>query len=203
MKHAAVLCSCIVAVLLSVAWIGRVREGREALAASDAALARGEAQGAILHAQIAASARCPTCTTSEQGFERLERIAKEAETRGDDVTAFAALRATRAALFQRVGFRDPQNERVDSDIARLAHRLGSSAVAAGAPVTPAATEARFRASIIRVALPTAATYAVTGLGALAFLGALVRIFLRGQALRSDFGLATVGAALTLAGVLVF
>ena len=85
-------------VAIGIAWAGRVAEGRRALADADSALERGDATEAIFAARIAGEARCPGCTAPDEGFARLEKIARAAEARGDDTTAFAAWRATRAAL---------------------------------------------------------------------------------------------------------
>ena len=91
------------AIVLAIAWSGRSGEGRRALAECEAALVRGDAIDAILAARVAAEARCPTCSAPDEALAKLEQIAKNAEARGDDVTAFAAWRAERAALIAASG----------------------------------------------------------------------------------------------------
>ena len=83
--------------MLVASWAVRVAEGRRSMLESDAAVARGDALEAILAARAAAEARCPFCTAPDRGFQRLEAIAKEAESRGDEWTAFASFRAMCAA----------------------------------------------------------------------------------------------------------
>src|SRR5687768_5031256 len=85
-----------VAVIVT-AWIARASEGRRALAECDGALFRKDVVEAIVFARAAAEARCPLCSAPDLGYARLYAIAKEAETRGDDITAIAAWRAVRAA----------------------------------------------------------------------------------------------------------
>src|SRR5690606_16604552 len=82
---------------LSVAWWMRAVEGERALADADAAIAAGDALEAIARARAAAEARCPGCGSPAAGYARLTTIARDAEARADDGTAFAAWRAVRAA----------------------------------------------------------------------------------------------------------
>jgi hypothetical protein len=88
-------------VLLTVALIAAVlvHRGREALLASDAALARGDVAHAIVFAERAAQARLPFSPYPEAGYARLFAIADQRATESDDATARdaygAALRAAR------------------------------------------------------------------------------------------------------------
>jgi hypothetical protein len=191
---------------LAVAWAGRVSEGRRALADADAALARGDTAEAILGARIAAEARCPACSAPDEGFTRLEKIAKDAEARGDDATAFAAWRATRSALLATsvTSTSSARRTRADNEIARFAHRLDAAAVAAGALPTPAATEERVRATLTESDVPAGTTFALVGLGAIVFLAAAARFaFAKAERSRVDLGLAATGAAVAVAGALLF
>ena len=191
---------------LAVAWAGRAAEGRRALVDADAALARGDLLEAILSSRIAAEARCPGCGAPDEGFARLEKIARDAEARGDDATAFAAWRAARAALLTTAVSSTASARRVhaDAEVARFAHRIDAAAVAAGANPTPAASEERLRATLSETDLPGGATFALVGLGGLVFLVAGAR-FAMSKAARStaDLGLAVAGAAVATVGALLF
>jgi hypothetical protein len=193
-------------VAIGVAWAGRIAEGRRALADADSALERGDATEAILAARIAGEARCPGCTAPDEGFARLEKIARDAEARGDDATAFAAWRATRAALLATAVASTTSTRRAhaDAEIARFAHRIDAAAVAAGATPTPAAAEDRVRAALTESDVPGAATFALIGLGGIVFLAAGAR-FATSKTKRSvtELGLALAGAAIAAAGALLF
>lgn len=194
-------------VVLAIAWIGLASEGKRALVECDAALARGELVDAILAARIAAEARCPTCSATEEGLGKLERIAKDAEARGDDSTAFAAWRGVRAALLGTSSFTATSERRTHAEVevARFAHRMDAAAVAAGASPTPAAAEDRLRAAMAVNELPSGTTFALVGLGGIAFLIAAIR-FARGRlpgAGRADLALAAAGMAIAVAGALLF
>ena len=200
------LLALVAAAVLAMAWRGRAAEGQRALALADAALSRGDTSEALLSARIAAEARCPGCAAPDQGFARLEKIAKDAEARGDDTTAFAAWRATRSALLATSVTRTASARRThaDNEIARFAHRLDAAAVAAGAPPTAAATEERVRGALATHDVPGGATFAVVGLGGLVFLAAAARFATaRGERGRGELGLAAAGAALAAAGALLF
>ncbi|MDB5216395.1 MAG: hypothetical protein JWO86_4322 [Myxococcaceae bacterium] len=193
-------------VAIGVAWAGRIAEGRRALAEADSALERGDVTEAILAARIAGEARCPGCTAPDEGFARLEKIARDAEARGDDATAFAAWRATRAALLATAVASTTSTRRAhaDAEIARFAHRIDAAAVAAGATPTPAAAEDRVRAALNESDVPGAATFALIGLGGIVFLAAGAR-FATSKTKRSvtELGLALAGAAVAAAGALLF
>ena len=201
----------LVALALGVAWAGRAAEGRRALADSDAALSRGDTTDAILSARIAAEARCPSCSAPEQGFAKLEKIARDAEARGDDTTAFAAWRATRAALLATSvnGTTSAQRQHADVEIARFAHRIDAAAAAAGAAPTPAAAEDRLRAALAENDIPSGTTIALVSLGGLVFLAAAARFAMAtldkagARASLAPLAVAAAGAALAAAGALLF
>ncbi|MDB4935451.1 MAG: hypothetical protein JWP87_2423 [Labilithrix sp.] len=192
--------------IVAIAWAGRVSEGRKALVEADAALARGDLTDAILASRIAAEARCPGCTAPDEGYAKLAKIAEDAEARGDDVTAFAAWRATRAALLATAvtTTSSAQRTHADIEIARFAHRIDAAAVAAGATPTPAAAEERVRATLTETDVPGGETYALVGLGAVVFLAASARFALV-KARRSgvDLALAAAGALTAVAGAALF
>lgn len=203
---AVLVVALVVLATLAVAWAGRASEGRRALADADAALSRGDTADAILAARVAAEARCPACTAPEGGFARLEKIAKDAEARGDDATAFAAWRATRSALLATTvtGGTSSRRAHADNELARFAHRLDAAAVAAGAAPTPAATEERVRATLAENEVPSGTSFALVGVGGLVFLVAAARFAMaKAQRSRADLGLAAAGAVLAAAGALLF
>ena len=190
---------------LAIAWAGRVSEGQKALTDSDAALARGDTAEAILSARIAAEARCPGCSAPDLGFAKLEKIARDAEARGDDTTAFGAWCAARAAILASsvLSTSSARRAHADLEVARFAHRLDSAAVAAGAPPTPAAAEEKVRAALAQSDVPGGAAFALVGIGGIVFLAFGVRFARGGAKRRSDLGLAAAGAVLAAAGALLF
>ncbi|MDB4940870.1 MAG: hypothetical protein JWP97_404 [Labilithrix sp.] len=206
MKHAlAITIAMVLALVLVVAWAGRVSEGRRALADSDAALARTDPIDAILAARVAASARCPAGCSEAEGYAKLEHIARDAEARGDDPTAFAAWRATRASLLSTsaAGTRSAERAHAEVELARLAHRLDAAAVAAGASPTGAADEAKLREAFRESDLPGGLAFALVGAGGLAFVVFAFRFALTRKAGRADAWVALAGLAATLAGILLF
>jgi hypothetical protein len=197
----------VAAVVLGIAWTGRSMEGRRALVDCDAALARADVPEAILAARVAAEARCPGCTAPEEGLSRLERIAKDAEARGDDATAFAAWRAARAALLGAASFSTSSSIRahVELEIARFAHRLEAASVAAGGSPTPAAAEDRLRAQLAASDVTHGPAFALVALGGLALVVAAARFVAakRGGSAAADLGLAAAGVTVAAAGALLF
>lgn len=200
------LVALVALVTLGVAWMGRISEGRRALADADAALSRNDTAEAISSSRIAAEARCPGCTAPEAGFAKLEKIAHDAEARGDDANAVAAWRATRAALLATalVSTTSERRTHADNEIARFAHRIDAAAVAAGGRPTPAAAEDRVRAALTETDVPGGTTFAIVGVGGVVFLLAAARV-IAGSATRArtDLGLAAAGAALAAVGALLF
>ncbi len=195
------------AIVLAIAWSGRASEGRRALAECDAALVRGDAVDAVLAARVAAEARCPTCSAPEQALAKLEQIAKDAEARGDDATAFAAWRAARAALIASSSASTTSDRRrhAEVEVARFAHRLESSAVAGGASPTAAAAEDKLRAGLAANDLPSGAVFALIGLGGIVFLAAAARFALarKDQRGTTELGLAAAGAIVAALGASLF
>jgi hypothetical protein len=194
-------------IVLGIAWWGRAIEGRRALVECDAAFARGDAMDAILAARVAAEARCPGCSAPEEGFGKLEHIAKDAEARGDDATAFAAWRGIRAALLATSSFSTTGGRRTHAEVevARFAHRLDAAAAAAGATPTPAAAEDRLRAALATSEIPSGTSFALVGLGGIVFLVAAARLAMgrSGARGRTELGVAVVGVATAVAGVILF
>lgn len=188
----------------AVAWVGRVAEGRAALAESDAALARGETASAIHAARVAALARCPTCDAPQGAYDRLERIAREAEAKGEDGTAFAAWGAVRAAaLGGAVLGGGTRRVQAEGELARLGQKIDATAAALGGAPAKAASEERLRAALAQGgdALPSGGTFALIAVGAVAFAAGALRMARAPRLHPTDGVLAAAGvlvAALALA-----
>lgn len=195
----------VVLIVLIVAWIGRVSEGRRSLEAADTAFKRGDRVEAIVQARAAAEARCPWCKAPELGQAKLEAIAKDAETRGDDATAVAAWRAVRTATLATVliDTAPARRERADGEIARLEHRIQAAATAAGAAASPAASEERLRAALARSAVPSGMVFLLLATGGALFLLGIVRIMRARARFTIELGTAVIGIAVAAAGLLLF
>lgn len=192
-------------VVVLTAWVGRVSEGRRALEACEAALARDDHVEAIVLARAAAEARCPGCSAPERGLARLEAIAKDAERRGDDATAIAAWRAARAATLATalIDTSPGRRERADAEIARIEHRIDAASIATGGAPSPAASEARLRAALAAPAVPSGTVFLLVALGGALFAFGAVR-FVRARAFRRvELAVALAGGALFVVGALFF
>jgi hypothetical protein len=202
-KWPAILVALTLGVAIALAWAGRASEGKRALADADGALLRGDVTDAILAARTAAEARCPGCAAPDQGFAKLEKIARDAEARGDDATAFAAWRATRAALLATTvtGSSSARRAHADVEVARFAHRLDAAAVAAGAAPTPAAAEDKLRAGMNESELPSGMTFGLIGLGTIVFLFGAVRFVMSKK--RVELGAALAGGLTATIAALLF
>src|SRR5688572_462216 len=192
-------------IVIATAWIARAMEGDRVLRECDGAVFRKDFVEAIVFARAAAEARCPFCSAPEIGYARLYAIAKDAETRGDDVTAIAAWRAVRAAALGTVVFdaAPARRERADVEIARLGHRIDAAAAAAGNMASPAASEERLRAAQAAHDVPNGTTFLVIAIGGVLFLFFAVR-FARARGVKTaDLAGAIAGAVVAACGVLLF
>ena len=178
------------ALVLSIPVIAGARAWRQGtldLAASDAALASGNVDGAIASARRAAFAEVPLARTDRAAYARLEAIAHDAETRADQDHALRAWSAIRAAALASDGLvsRDQELGLACHALARLyiqrareaaETRLGAPELAA-APIPDEETLARS----LEDATPSFASRArrATGFTAAALLlGGIVLFFLR-------------------------
>ncbi|MBX3223726.1 MAG: hypothetical protein KF795_24650 [Labilithrix sp.] len=192
-------------VVTGAAWVGRVAEGRRALAGCDEAFARGDGVEAIVLARAAAEARCPGCASPELGHARLYAIAKDAERRGDYATAVAAWRAVRAATLATsvLDAAPARRERAEAEIARIEHRIDAAAAAAGGAPSPAASEENLRAALAAPATPSGTVFLLVTVGAALFALGAAR-FVRARGLRpTELAAALAGAALAVVAVLFF
>ena len=176
--------AALVCLVAAVAGIRQVGVGREALLDSDAAAARGDLAGAIARARDAAEAVVPGTPYSNEGYARLEAIARGAEARGDERTTVAAWGAMRAATAATNEGGEGGNAWVrlaDDGIARA----GSRPLVPGRPAGDNAwatqtgeihaSEPLLRASLARDDLPSPLVLTLLGLGALAFFAGCARL----------------------------
>lgn len=202
----ALLVALLALVVVVVAWTLRVSEGKRALADCDSARARADWPEAIMSARAAAEARCPAFCVSELGFARLYAISKDAESRADDATSFAAWRAVRAASLGTaiIDVNAGKRERADQELARLGHRLDAAAAAAGSPASPAATEERLRATLAASNPVNGTTYLLLAIGGLLFFGGAARFVTAKKSFpRADLAVSLTGAAVAACGALLF
>jgi hypothetical protein len=199
----------VVLLIVIVAWISRSSEGKKSLDACDAAVKRGDRIEAIVFARAAAESRCPLCSSSETGYQRLQTIAKEAEGRGEDTTAVAAWRAVRAASLSSVVI-DTQTARrthADEEIARLEHRIDLAAAAGGGSTTsPAASEERLRVALQASSVPGTMVFLMLTAGGVLFFVAAYRFVRRRSSMNlvlPDVITAVIGIGVALAGLLLF
>jgi hypothetical protein len=206
MTRGALVVALLSVLVFVIAWAGRVTEGKRALADCDSARARADWAEAVMSARAAAEARCPAFCVSELGFARLYAIAKDAESRADDATSFAAWRAVRAASLATavVDVHAARRERADQELARIGHRMDAAAAAAGAPVSPAASEERLRATLTASNPASGTTYLLLAIGGLLVLGGAARfVTAKNRFPRAELLLSLTGAAVAACGALLF
>lgn len=119
------LATLVCVAILSAGAVRQLTVGSRAVLDCDAALERDDQRAAIGHARAAAEAVLPGSPYPRRGYERLDRIATQAENRGDDATAMAAWRAMRAAATETRGLGVGSAEwraRADEGVARAAAR---------------------------------------------------------------------------------
>ena len=90
----------LVVIALGVMTYRAVRDGNQALRASDLAFNRGDLADAVLHARRAATAYAPGAPHTRAARERLRAIAVGSEAAGDAETARLAWGALRAAALE-------------------------------------------------------------------------------------------------------
>jgi hypothetical protein len=184
-----------------------VMEARSALAASDAALTKGDAIAAAVHARDAARSYVPFATHMEQGLVKLRDIANKSERKGDAESALFAWRALLAAATSARPFSSDVTEmraEAQTSIARLSAAMESSAsarsgAARGTSTSPPGTDD----SVAEV--PPLAWGALLVIGALMWWGAGLRLTSRGWG--SDGRLVPrevrIAAVMALAGLLAW
>ena len=202
MKRALVLAAIAVIVVIAAAATRAVWAGGQALDAGDRALAAGDPAEAIASWRRAARWYVPLVGASEDAFDRLARLATEAEARGDVATARAAWQAVRGAALAIRGATAPFDDRRRAADAQLA-RLFAADPNPGAGGTVEARTAWHARVLAGAARPTRGwlVLALAGLVALVIGGALVVAGDRERRRIAEAALA-LGAAAWLAGVVL-
>lgn len=104
-------------------------DGQREIEASDAAFDANDLRGAIEHARRAASAYAPGAPHVEQGYARLQAVARGAEATGRPELAMLAYQAERAAALESASFVQPFRARLEEanrNLSRLA-AMGTAA----------------------------------------------------------------------------
>jgi hypothetical protein len=101
-------------------------DGRQALSAGDAAMARGDVAGALTGWRRAARWYAPGAPHVEDAYDRMEALARAAEEKGDDAVALDAWRGVRSSSLSTRSFYTPHADRLavaNERIAALTARL--------------------------------------------------------------------------------
>lgn len=170
--------AAVVAAVLGALAIRAVWEGRGALHAGDEAAARGDREAAVEGWRRAARWYLPLAPHVGDAYDRLERLARDAEDAGDPDTALAAWRGVRSsALATRwlVIPHDDRRRRADRRIAALmaaapvgAEGEAGAGAAPDAGDTPQAREAFYLGQLARDEAPST-PWTLVALGGLALL----------------------------------
>jgi hypothetical protein len=107
----------------AVATLRALLDGQREIEASDAAFDANDLRGAIEHARRAASSYAPGAPHVEQGYARLQAVARGAEATGRPELAMLAYQAQRAAALESASFVQPfptRLEEANRNLARLA-----------------------------------------------------------------------------------
>lgn len=110
---------------LAVGAARQVYVGQNAIVDCDMALDKGDYVDAIAFARSAAEALLPGSPYPARGYERLDRLGREAEARGDDALATTAWRAMHAAASETRAFgysTDAWRARASDGLVRAASR---------------------------------------------------------------------------------
>lgn len=115
---------CLVAGLcLGVVVTRAIWEGSQALADGDAALKQGDLDEAIGRWRRAARWYVPLAPHVSGAYERLEELARQAESRGDVDTALAAWRGIRGSILATRSFYTPHESRLEPANQRIAELM--------------------------------------------------------------------------------
>ncbi len=160
------------AAVVSIATTRELRIGARAMAESDAAVARHDPPAALASAREAAEAVAPASPYVRLGFARIESLARDAETRGDERAAVAAWSAMRAAATATSGpfvSTDAWRALADDGVVRAATRADAAVAEAHAPASV------LHASLAREDVPSALALAILAAGAIAFFAGAFRL----------------------------
>jgi hypothetical protein len=112
------------AVLTRVFW-----DGRRALAAGDAAMARGDAPAALVEWRRAARWYAPLAPHVADAYERMEALARAAEEKGDQALALDAWRGIRSSALATRSLYTPYEDRLAEANQHLAALMARQEVA--------------------------------------------------------------------------
>lgn len=123
MRRKLITAAAIASFCLGVVVMRAVIEGRSALGDGDEAAARGDLPEAVAKWRRAARWYVPLAPHVGDAYERLEHLAREAETRGDVATALAAWRGVRGSILATRSFYTPHSERLDPANQKIAELM--------------------------------------------------------------------------------
>jgi hypothetical protein len=160
--------------VLGVLAIAAAREltiGARGIEEAERALSAGDHTAAIAAGRRAAEARLPGSPYPERAYALLERIAREAEARGDDETSNAAWRAVRAAALETRGaLADRFRVKADEGLTRVGARVWAGADAAKLPNDVRPSERELAEQLGRDDTPPPITFAGLAVAVLTFFG---------------------------------
>ncbi len=126
MRRKLLIAATVVGVCLGVVVTRAVWEGRSALARGDAAQEAGNTTEAIVWWRRAARWYVPLAPHVGRAYDRLESLAKQAETKGDIPTALAAWRGVRGSILATRSFFVPHSSRLEPANRRIAALMARS-----------------------------------------------------------------------------
>lgn len=220
MRRQLVTAAIVTAVVIGALVTRAIWEGRSALHDGDAAAERGDPGAAIDAWRRAARWYVPLAPHVGAAYDRLERMAGEAEVHGDRVTALMAWRGVRSSVLATRWLVTPHADRkarADQHIAKLMSEEpvwgqpvpeGADPTRLAAPdagKTPAERQAFYAAQLARDPAPSLAWVIVALIGFGAWIGGCIRFARR--ALDADDRLvrriAAEAGALVLVGLIVW
>lgn len=124
----------VIALLLAPLLVRTFVDGRAELARAEAAAAAGDVDAEILHLGRAARFTLPLAQHDELALDRLQELARSAESAGEIATALAAWRELRSALIgtRTLDVREP--ERLTAANAAIVELMVTEAQATGRPI---------------------------------------------------------------------
>lgn len=162
----------VAALAVAVAGAAHTRAlGERAMAASDDALAHGDAITAVDEAKRAAEAASPGSPWPAHGYARLEDIGRDAASKGDDVTATRAWRAMRTAAVATGAEGSPERVEADRELAAAAAREAGRTATASPGAAARDAEQKTLADLSRDATPGTTSFALLAAAALALYAA--------------------------------
>ncbi len=106
-------------------------DGRSALAAGDAALAKDDAREALVQWRRAARWYAPLAPHVAAAYDRMEKLARAAEDKGDEALALEAWRGIRSSSLATRSFYTPYPDRLERANQRIAVLMARQEVKAG------------------------------------------------------------------------